>query len=90
MIGTDSTFDIPSWKLMLTFYSMTKISGKETNLMKQHPELTLEEIVTQEMQTWWPGGYKVVEYYDLRKGHFTLKLKFDNPSEETLWLLKWS
>lgn len=45
---------------------------------------------TELMQDKYPGPYRLVEYYDNDQGVRSLKLHFDDPKEETLWLLRWS
>lgn len=46
--------------------------------------------VTWMMQVSYPGNYTVVEAYDAKRGVFGFKLKFDDPKEELIWLMKWS
>lgn len=48
------------------------------------------EGVTKMMKAWYPGNYKVIEAYDPKRGVFGFKLVFDDPKEETFWLVKWS
>lgn len=38
----------------------------------------------------YPGPYRIVEKYDPDRGIFSFKLKFDDPQEEIIWLLRWS
>ena len=42
------------------------------------------------MQIHYPGPYRVEQYYNPEKMKWDLRLRFDDPHEETLWLLKWS
>lgn len=42
------------------------------------------------MKTYYPGNYTVIEAYDFKRGVIGFKLKFDDPKEETMWMLKWS
>jgi len=46
--------------------------------------------VTDMMRERYPGNYRVIEKYDSIKGRFVLKLEFNDPKEETFWLLMWS
>lgn len=46
--------------------------------------------VNEMMRTRYPGNYTVVEAYDPSRGVFGFKLVFDDPREETMWLLRWS
>lgn len=45
---------------------------------------------TEMMREKYPGNYRVIEKYDSIKGKFVLKLEFDDPKEETFWLLRHS
>ena len=40
------------------------------------------------MQGYYPGPYTVVESYIPSRGVFGFKLKFEDPQQETIWLLK--
>ena len=42
------------------------------------------------MQKRYPGPYCVESYYNADKMKWDLRLKFDDPREETMWLLRWS
>lgn len=42
------------------------------------------------MQKKYPGPYCVESYYNADKMKWDLRLKFDDPREETIWLLRWS
>ena len=42
------------------------------------------------MQKKFPGNYVVEQYYNADKMKWDLRLKFNNPKEETMWLLRWS
>ena len=42
------------------------------------------------MQKKYPGKYVVEQFYNAERGMFDLRLKFDDPKEETVWLLRWS
>ena len=42
------------------------------------------------MQKKYPGKYVVEQFYNAESGRFDLRLKFDDPKEETFWLLRWS
>ncbi len=41
------------------------------------------------MQIRYPGPYRVEPYYNLEKMKIDLRLQFDDPKQETMWLLKW-
>ena len=42
------------------------------------------------MQIKYPGKYVVEQFYDAEKMKWDLRLKFEDPAEETFWLLRWS
>ena len=42
------------------------------------------------MEKKYPGNYRVESYYNADKMKWDLRLKFDDPREETVWLLRWS
>ena len=42
------------------------------------------------MQIRYPGPYRVEQFYNPAKMKWDLKLRFDDPREETMWLLRWS
>ena len=42
------------------------------------------------MQKRYPGPYRVESYYSADKMKYDLRLKFDDPKQETMWLLRWS
>lgn len=42
------------------------------------------------MQKKYPGKYIVEQFYDAKKMKVDLRLKFEDPKDETFWLLKWS
>ena len=79
-----------SWRTYLDYYIGQKIFGLKTPEQKLHPEMTLEECATADFQKRWPGPYVVEEYYNVDKGRFDLRLKFDDPAQEAWWLLKWT
>jgi hypothetical protein len=42
------------------------------------------------MKTRYPGPYCVEPYYNANKMKWDLRLRFDDPKQETIWLLRWS
>lgn len=55
--------------------------------------LTAEDIVanTQKyMQIRYPGPYTVEQFYNADKMKWDVRLRFADPQEETMWILKWS
>jgi hypothetical protein len=46
--------------------------------------------VTDMMQDRFPGPYVVEEFYNIARGCFDLRLKFEDPKQETMWRIKYS
>lgn len=42
------------------------------------------------MQKRYPGNYTVESYYNADKMKWDLRLRFADPREETMWMLRWS
>lgn len=42
------------------------------------------------MQLKYPGPYQVETYYNSEKMKWDLRLRFDDPQEQTVWLLRWT
>lgn len=42
------------------------------------------------MQLKYPGPYQVESYYNADKMKWDLRLRFDDPQEQTAWLLRWT
>lgn len=42
------------------------------------------------MRERYPGNYRIIKEYDIIKNKFVFKLKFNDPKEETFWLLRYS
>lgn len=77
-----------TWQEVLDYYSLKYIDGSTLPIMKLYPEKTIIECAMEQFQTYWPGNYQVEEYYDSKLMRMALRLKFDNPHEEIIWLLK--
>lgn len=77
-----------------TWQSYLRRLGNGINGISERSETVTEaDIVARAekyMQIHYPGPYRVEEYYNADKMKWDLRLKFDDPAEETLWLLKWS
>ena len=53
--------------------------------------LTAEDIIARAekyMQIRYPGPYRIEQYYNSDKMKWDLRLRFENPYEQTIWLLK--
>lgn len=77
-----------------TWQSYLRRLGHGINgIAERSQNVTEEDIVANAykwMQTKYPGNYTVEQYYNADKMKWDLRLKFEDPSEETFWLLKWS
>ena len=79
-----------NWRAALDHYNRQHTFGQLIPEQKLNPGLTLVECATEFMQRRWPGAYVIEEYYNTTRGCFALRLKFQDPHEETLFMLKWS
>ena len=80
-----------NWRELLDYYSVRQFDvGSTLPEIKLNPEKTVLDIAQESFQRRWPGNYSIVEYYNPTKGRFGLRLAFENPHEETMWLLRWS
>ena len=64
------------------------LNGVATN--KYITEADIVDNAQKYMQTKYPGPYTVEQYYNADKMKWDLRLRFADPREETLWLLRWS
>ena len=77
-----------NWRAALDHYNRQHTFAHQIQTL--NPGKTLVECATEFMQRRWPGAYVIEEYYDTTRGYFALRLKFQDPREETIWLLRWS
>ena len=76
-----------------TWQSYLRRLGNGLNGVATNKFITEEDIVDNAqkyMQIKYPGNYKVESYYNAEKMKWDLRLKFDDPKDKTMWLLKWS
>jgi hypothetical protein len=73
-----------SWQTHLNLYRTNVVTGTSGTTEP------LVETATKELQSKFPGPYVVEEFYNAKVGRFDLRLKFEDPKEKTMWLLKWS
>ena len=76
-----------------TWQSYLRRLGNGLNGVATNKFITEEDIVDNAqkyMQIKYPGNYKVESYYNSDKMKWDLRLKFDDPKDKTMWLLKWS
>lgn len=74
----------------LNYYSLRMFDGTTLPMMKLNPEKTILDCAQEELQQKWPGNYRIEEFYNPKKGRIDLRLQFNDPKEETMWLLRWS
>ena len=72
---------------------LSRLGNGINGLSARSKTITEEDIVSNAykwMQIKYPGPYRIESYYNSDKMKWYLKLRFDDPREETLWLLRWS
>lgn len=80
-----------TWREHLDYYSLCSFDNTAfLTKMKLNPEKTILDIAQEFFQEKWPGNYIIEEFYNPKRGRIDLRLKFADPREETMWLLKWS
>ena len=79
-----------NWREHLEYYSLCSFDNTTLPQMKLNPEKTILDIAQEFFQKKWPGNYLIEEFYNSKKGRFDLRLKFSDPQEEIVWLLRWS
>lgn len=67
-------------------YGLNGITERSKNITEADIVANAQEY----MQKKYPGKYVVEQFYNAERGRFDLRLKFDDPKEETVWLLRWS
>ena len=77
-----------------TWQSYLRRLGNGINGISERSETVTEaDIVARAekyMQIKYPGKYCVEQYYNSQRMRWDLRLRFDDPREETMWLLRWS
>ena len=77
-----------------TWQSYLRRLGNGINgLSERSKTLTEKDIIANAehyMQRRYPGPYRVESYYNSEKMRWDLRLQFDDPREETMWLMRWS
>ena len=77
-----------------TWQSYLRRLGNGINgISERSKTLTEKDIIANAehyMQKKYPGNYIVESYYNADKMKWDLKLRFNDPKEETMWLLKYS
>lgn len=80
--------DLDTWKSYLR-----RLGNGINGVSERSKTLTEKDIIVNAghyMQKRYPGNYVVESYYNSDKMKWDLKLKFDDPKQEIMWLLKWS
>ena len=87
-------FYVPARPVPQTWQSYLRRLGNGINGVADRSETVTEsDIIARAekyMQINYPGPYRVEQYYNSDKMKWDLRLRFDNPHEETMWLLRWS
>lgn len=79
-----------TWQEHLDYYSVRLFEGVVLPEMKLDPTKTILDIALSIFQNKWPGNYHIEEFFNAKKGRWDLRLRFADPREETMWLLRWS
>lgn len=86
--GINSPYQPPP----MTWQSYLRRLGNGINgVSERSTVLTAEDIIARAekyMKIRYPGPYTIEQFYNSDKMKWDLKLKFENPYEETIWLLK--
>ena len=81
-------------KVPETWQSYLRRLGNGLNGLSDRSEtITDEDIIARAekyMQIKYPGPYRVEQFYNPKRARIDLRLVFDDPKEETMWLLRWS
>ena len=84
----------PDISTSTTWQSYLRRLGNGINgISERSKTLTEKDIIVNAehyMQKKFPGNYVVESYYNADKMKWDLRLRFDDPREETMWLLRWS
>ena len=76
-----------------TWQNYLRRLGNGLNVVASNKYITEADIVENAqkyMQIKYPGPYTVEPYYNAKKMKIDLRLKFEDPREETMWLLRQS
>jgi len=77
-----------------TWQSYLNRLGNGLNGLAERTKTITEEDIIANAEKWmkikYPGNYRVEQFYNAKKMKIDLRLRFDNPKEETMWLLRWS
>lgn len=86
------TFMMKPKELLLQLHSQKlqyRTYSRETK-EKADPDGEIMKTINEIMQAHYPGSYIVEEYYDAKRMSFALRLKFEDPKQETFFTLKYS
>ena len=72
---------VMNYKEYLNYYSLRMFDGAGKSILEQ---------AQKDLQEKCPGNYQVEEFYNSKKLRLGLCLKFQDPKEEVVWLLRWS
>lgn len=89
---SSGSFYAPYQPDSLTWQSYLRRLGNGINgISERSKTLTEKDIIVNAehyMQKKFPGNYVVESYYNADKMKWDLRLKFEDPNEELLWMLK--
>lgn len=84
----------PYQPVLQTWQSYLRRLGNGINGVADRSEtVTDSDIVARAekyMQIKYPGPYTVEQYYNSDKMKWDLRLRFEDPKQETMWLIRWS
>ena len=81
-------------KVPETWKSYLRRLGNGLNGLSVRSQTITEEDIISNAQKWmqikYPGPYQVEQFYNPKTMKIDLRLKFNDPKEETMWLLRWA
>lgn len=72
---------------------LRRLSNGINGISERSKVLTAEDIIAntqKHMQIKYPGPYTVEQFYNAEKMKWDVRLKFDDPKQEIMWMLKHS
>lgn len=85
-------FYVPARPVSQTWQGYLRRLGNGINGVSERSQtVTASDIIARAekwMQFKYPGPYRVEQYYNSDKMKWDLRLRFDDPQEETMWLLR--
>lgn len=72
---------------------LRKLGNGLNGVAERSQTITEQDIISNAekyMQIRYPGPYRVEQFYNPEKMKIDLRLQFDDPREQTMWMLRWS